>query len=132
MLNNNADLVGFIDGAWKINNNPEIQAGTRGYVKDSEGNLVLIFSGPVIANSPLQCELEALLFVINKLASNEWNNIHSIHYTDSLQLIKEIHKFKISIHHHLDKEIKDLILNTKIVFKKVDKILNCEADNLAK
>lgn len=47
-------------------------------------------------------------------------------------LIKEIQRSKISLVHQFDKEIEDLLLNAKVIFKKVDRVLNQEADNLAK
>lgn len=73
-----------------------------------------------------------MIFVIRQLASSKWSKSHCVLYTDSSELIKEIQKIKFSIDHHLEKEIKNFLLFSKIEFKKVDRVLNCEADNLAK
>lgn len=132
LLNNNAKLVGFIDGAWKKSPNNVIQAGIGGYVKDSEGNLVFIFSGPVKAFSPSQCEFEAMFYVVKQLAVSPWSTTHSVIYSDSADLIKEVRKAKFNFQHHFEDNIRKYLLFAKIEFKKVNRLLNCEADSLAK
>lgn len=132
LMVSNAVLIGFIDGAWKTTSNAGSQSGIGGYVKDSEGNLVLIFSGPVKANNAFQCELEAMLFVIRQLASSQYNRSHCVLYSDSSELIKEVQKIKYSLDHKLKEELKNFLLFSKIEFKKVDRVLNFEADILAK
>ncbi|KAK1394713.1 hypothetical protein POM88_013769 [Heracleum sosnowskyi] len=132
LYNINAELVGFIDGAWKMGMNQEIQAGIGGYLKDKEGNLLFIFSGPVKALSAIQSEFEAMMFLVIKILESPWCNNHCLIYSDSLELVKRIQRIRLGHDHECEERIKDFLLVAKVEFKKVDRILNCEADNLAK
>ncbi|XP_063946063.1 uncharacterized protein LOC135151510 [Daucus carota subsp. sativus] len=66
----NSTVIGFSDGSWKITNGGSKRSGIGGCITDLEGNLLYIFSGPCLANSPLEAEREALLFLFQRIKDN--------------------------------------------------------------
>ncbi|KAK1389254.1 hypothetical protein POM88_017432 [Heracleum sosnowskyi] len=132
LFNANSELIGFIDGAWKISKENKIQAGIGGYLKDAKGNLILVFSGPVNASSASECEYRAIGFLINKIVSSQWRGKSCVIYSDSVEMVKDIRQSKFKMDHSEFENSKSVILLSKVEFKKVDRVLNWEADNLEK
>ncbi|KAK1360351.1 hypothetical protein POM88_044825 [Heracleum sosnowskyi] len=132
LFNANSDLIGFIDGAWKISEENKIQAGIGGYLKDAKGNLILVFSGPVLASSASDCEFRAICFLINKIVSSQWRGKSCIIYSDSIVLVKDFQQSKFKIDQSELENSNSFILLSKVEFKKIDRVLNWEAGNLAK
>ncbi|KAK1357882.1 hypothetical protein POM88_051138 [Heracleum sosnowskyi] len=124
LFNANSDLIGFIDGAWKISEENKIQAGIGGYLKDAKGNLILVFSGPVNASSASECEYRAICFLINKIVSSQWRGKSCVIYSDSVEMVKDIQQSKFKMDHSEFENSKSVILLSKMEFKKVDRVLN--------
>ncbi|KAK1365688.1 hypothetical protein POM88_041249 [Heracleum sosnowskyi] len=132
LSNVNAGLIGFIDGSWKILNENKTQGGIGGYLKDSKGNLIFVFSGPVDASSAFDCEYQAMCFLISKIVANHWRGKPCVIYSDSVELVQEVQKWKFSFEQNKDESFKEFIIHSKLEFKKVDRVLNWEADNLTR
>ncbi|KAK1372726.1 hypothetical protein POM88_028919 [Heracleum sosnowskyi] len=132
LSNVNAGLIGFIDGSWKILNENKTQGGIGGYLKDSKGNLIFVFSGPVDASSAFDCKYQAMCFLISKIVANHWRGKPCVIYSDSVELVEEVQKWKFSFEQNEDESFKEFIIHSKLEFKKVDRVLNWEADNLAR
>ncbi|KAK1372733.1 hypothetical protein POM88_028926 [Heracleum sosnowskyi] len=82
LSNVNAGLIGFIDGSWKILNENKTQGGIGEYLKDSKGNLIFVFSGPVDASSAFDCEYQAMCFLISKIVASHWRGKPCVIYSD--------------------------------------------------
>lgn len=83
----NVDYIGFVDGAWKKDVNNNIVAGIGGLLMNWQKQILFQFSGPTIANSPLEAELKALLFLHDKFLSSSLSG-HIHYYTDSMLLYR--------------------------------------------
>lgn len=131
LMDVDAEIMGFIDGAWKCGNDKRIQAGIGGYLKDKQGNLLFLFSGPSTAKSAFDCELDAMIFLVRNIFKSPWRLSKCVLYTDSVELVRTLKDIKFKL---LDKEedVRNLLRSCKVEFKKIDRILNCEADKLAK
>ena len=53
-----------MDGAWKLSKNKLFSGKMGGYIKNKQRGLLLIFSGPLKVNGPLEAEVEGVLFLL--------------------------------------------------------------------
>lgn len=66
------DLFYFTDGAFHCNSTAMIKARIGGYIKDKDGTILYIFSGPADVNCPLRAEIEAVTFIVNVISSSKF------------------------------------------------------------
>lgn len=129
-------VKGFSDGSWKITNDGSKGSGIGGCITDLEGNLVYIFYGPCLANSPLEAEREALLFLFQRIKEN--SNLQDIFTlcTDSKVLedifIKERVGFREEDKLDFNKDMQDLINDKRFRIQFIYREFLTGADHLAK
>lgn len=88
----NTDLIGYSDEAWQSLNSGAICRGIGGYLKDLNGNLLFIFSGPTQVWSPLEPKRNEVLFLYNFIVGN--SNLKGVVSlcTDCLLLVHQFQK----------------------------------------
>ncbi|KAK1377085.1 Chlororespiratory reduction 4 [Heracleum sosnowskyi] len=126
------ELIGFIDGAWHCDKDQQIRAGIGGYLKDNQGNLLFFFSGPSTAKTAFDCEYEAMIFLVKSICHSPWRLSRCLIYTDSAELVGNLQNVKFNFLRKEEDDIQYFLSTSKFEFKKVDRILNWEADKRAK
>ena len=104
-----------------------------GYIKSKQGGLLLIFSGPIKVNGPLEAEVEGVLFLLKWIIEYKLNKKKVVVCTDSVEAINIFNsdfqsKFPLKF---LDFSFQECI-NRSIFVQYVPRYLNEQADSLAK
>lgn len=90
------DYYAFVDGSW--NKVGGIQrAGMGGFIKHKNDNKQFLFSGPTVAEDPLQAETDSILIVLNEIHLNIPSDKKVIMHTDSQILWNNIQLFKAGL-----------------------------------
>ncbi|KAK1401004.1 hypothetical protein POM88_000609 [Heracleum sosnowskyi] len=129
----NSSLMGFIDGSWKKRVNQDDIAGIGGHLYDREGNMILMFSGPVSTTSALVSEMEALWFLLEKINNSPWSQSKVKIHSDCQEPIDIIQESKFSNNSHwlLSKDLLSLMGSINFELIKIPRMLNDNADSLA-
>lgn len=89
LLQTNRDLIGFLDGSWKLKQE-NIQAGIGGYIQKKNEDVIFSFSGPCCANYAFQTEWNALSHMLSNFANSKWADRSLLLYTDCGKLVCKI------------------------------------------
>lgn len=127
------DYVAAVDGAWGLADDFSYKGGIGGYLQDSSGKLVLIFSGPVNSISAQDTEVEAILFLINWMINLNLDFKRAVICSDSSVVVNAFNegisvKFPVQA---LDFS-HQMKINSSIFIQFVPRNLNERADELAK
>ena len=127
------DLVCAVDGAWGYSGNKTFGGGIGGTIRDKSGNLVLSFSGPVLAAAAVMAELRSVIYAIDCIVARKLSHLRSVICSDSILVVNAFNKgvlidFPIL---HLEFRHQNLI-NKTIFVQYVPRYLNENADSLAK
>ncbi|WOH15395.1 hypothetical protein DCAR_0934933 [Daucus carota subsp. sativus] len=132
----NTNFIGYSDGSWKLLPDNSVRCGVGCCITDLEDNLIFIFSSPGKANSPLEAEREALLFLYTQIIQS--SQLHGIFTlcTNSKVLEKQFLKARagykeeesLNILEDWENLVKDKRFKIQFVFR--DKLIG--ADSLAK
>lgn len=87
-----ATLVGFIDASWKTNKNNIKKAGIGGFLMNSTGRVVFMFSGPSKKNTSYESECEALEFMLGSILFKNLASTQIVIFLDAIQVVKEAMK----------------------------------------
>lgn len=125
-------IVGFIDGAWK-SNDLSTKAGIGGFLISNLNSLKFIFSGPSSNSSPYDTELEAFMFLLSHIVDSIFKHdsitIFSTIFSDSMSLVNNLHNLRSDINFI---KCRGSSMIHKVHLVHIDRILNSEADKLAK
>lgn len=69
-----AELFGFVDGSFKMNENGSFTAGMGGFIKDRDNKILFIFSGHVHAITSFLAELYALKHMLQAIRVSKLAN----------------------------------------------------------
>lgn len=96
---------------------------------ESKFSLIFIFSGTIVASSPYEAELVALMFVLDQLGSSRYKEHSTTIFSDSKQLVGNLLYLR---NNHVVLANSDSTMIHKINLVHIERHLNSEADNLAK
>lgn len=127
-------FVGFIDGAWKFNNDGSLSSGIGGYLWNSLGQIEFIFSGPCPNYVGWEVELNALLYLMEAISRRGLADEISIIATNSTKLVEYVNKCRASLISPYDfnsgHQTITTLRNVRLVH--ISRNLNKTADGLAK
>lgn len=131
LLHTDYDLVGFVDGSWKLKLGCTL-AGIGGFIQKSDGATILTFSGPSEAVNAQEVEWKALCFMLNFFLMSKWASSSLILYTDSsTSTCKFLEQFSAGWRDDT-LGITNSSMLEKIRVKNISRELNNRADILAK
>lgn len=87
-------MLGFIDGAWKMDAMGRIKASIGGFLMNINNSIIFVFSGPIIAPSPYDSELAALTFLMDQLETSTFEDLNTTIFSDSKKLVSNMHSFR--------------------------------------
>lgn len=128
-------LLGFSDGSFTFQNNDAVLAGIGGYLKDVNGSLKFLFSGPVRSLSSMQAELEAVSHLIKSIAASQFSSEKCLIHLDSEEVVSFILKIKAGLvvkTDLLEDELVNIFMRPNLKFKYIGREMNSGADDLAK
>lgn len=135
LLHGDFDLFCFADGAFFSNPDGSANAGVGGFIKNKDGEVLYIFSGPSEVNCPLRAEIEAITFLINLVAASQFRGSKIKLYTDCKPVIEALSKLKVGCFSNLTLEVdhlRDTLRWLSIDFGWISRNLNEGADDLAR
>lgn len=86
----NVEFIRFSDGAWKRLNNNLFLSDIGGLIVDHNKKVLFTFSGKTSASSPLEVEMQALIFLHQKFRASALGNNSLQLYSDSLTLVQGV------------------------------------------
>lgn len=131
LLQTNRDLIGFLDGSWKLKQGGNL-AGIGGYILKKNGDVIFSFSGPCCACDAFQAEWNALSFILSSFAESAWADRSLILYTDCGRLVYKFLKLCSGGVEEAQASLTGLIRSNNIYIRQIPRELNCKADWLAK
>ena len=126
-------LLGFIDGSYKRKSNDHTYIGIGGLLRSKEGTTKLIFSGPVLAESSYDAEVQALSCILNHICASHIQLHECMLLSDCSVLVNNVLKLKSGS--LWEKNLQFLQLNDalhKVNISYIPRRLNSSADWLAK
>lgn len=124
--------MGFIDGSLAQAQDGSLKAEIGGFLLDKNKEIIFLFSGPSSAKSPMEAEVHALHFLIQKIINSDLTDTHILIASDSLELVtacnNDIQNLNEDI--HLIKEFLKLKQGVKVAH--INRRFNIEADRLGK
>lgn len=134
LLEEQSSIMGFTDGSFKADQNNQIWSGIGGYIVNAMEELIYFFSGPSKASSPVEAELEAIIF-LSKIFKENFPNLNSwIIATDcaiAVQSLKKIRAGVLDIYDH-SKDWLEVAKMSKVKLKFIFRERLEKADELAK
>lgn len=126
-----SDLLGFIDGAYKLLNNNNSSSGIGGFLMNKSSKVIFLFANPTQCSNAQDAEFQALVFLLKAVQSSSYSHKTLTIFSDSTNLIKLVMDFKkgSAINMDLD-QVSEVMDHTHIVH--ISRDLNKEADQLAK
>lgn len=127
------DVVCAVDGAWGLISETMYGGGIGGTIHDNKGSLILSFSGPVHSSSPISAEIEGILFLFQCLKHKCFHDKRIVICSDSVVAVNAFNKGlhlefpAIATSFHFQS-----LINTTIFIQFVPRLLNHNADSLAK
>lgn len=95
LLDLSADLYGFSDGSLFLDQNNASLASMGGFLKDSNNQIVFLFSGPLKVNSVFLAELNAILHLISIVKHSSFSGKECVFYLDSDEVVRFLMKIKL-------------------------------------
>ncbi|KAK1404526.1 hypothetical protein POM88_004131 [Heracleum sosnowskyi] len=87
-------LVGITNGSFLMDNSGNSSSGIGGYILNKDQKIIFTFSGPVLALSPLDAEMQAIL-CIAKIMSQSFPNLQMwIIGTDNVLAVRRWSKIR--------------------------------------
>lgn len=79
------DIVCVVDGAWGVNlNKTKTSGGIGGTIKNKNGLLIHVFTGPVAVGSSEEAEMEAIIYVLRLVGEGKLGNTKIVVCSDSI------------------------------------------------
>ncbi|KAK1373381.1 hypothetical protein POM88_029574 [Heracleum sosnowskyi] len=128
------EFFGFIDGSFLCQNDGTQRAGIGGFVKDKHEMLVFIFSGLTKPKDAFDAEWETCKFLLEKFWEGRWRHASILICSDNFTLIHLLAKMKAGLLDHDPthaNSFRDKVLNLKVSFQSILRVLNVGADDLA-
>ena len=127
------DLVGAVDGAWGKIDEFKYNGGIGGFLQDSTGKMILMFSGPASSKSALETEVDAILHLIKWMIKLKMDLKRTVICSDSSSAVNSFNE-GLSVKFPLKAMDFDQlhVINTTFFIHFVPRYLNEQADELAK
>ncbi|XP_017252064.1 uncharacterized protein LOC108222689 [Daucus carota subsp. sativus] len=126
------DLIVAIDGAVSKKSASTSHAGIGGVIKNKDGALIYVFSGPSSASHAFEAEKEACMHVVNSMAGKFPNTFKIVICSDSVETIKYMEdlKYEAVINNNGRHGCMEVLFQSD--FRAINRRVNFEADGLAK
>lgn len=126
-----ATLIGFVDAAWKKDNQGNLKAGIGGFLMAKSGKVLFLFSGPSQKNSSYEAEWEAVEFMLKNILRKGLEKSHIALFSDSKGMVSNMNMGIAT--HDLDTSIMDHMHEAHYFFLHfVRREINFEADSMAR
>ncbi|KAK1399821.1 hypothetical protein POM88_009684 [Heracleum sosnowskyi] len=128
-------LCGYTDDAFKMSSDQKILSGMGGFINDSQGKLIYIFSRPSDAFGTFHAELTTIDFLMKAMEKSDKSMTKIRMHLDSVEVFNLLLRIKAGLVHKLelvDASFKELVRNNNFDFRIIHRSFNLGADDLAK
>ena len=127
------DYICAVDGAWGGNERGVIGGGMGGFIKNSQGRIKFLFSGPSPASNAEEAEVFGLIYILRKIISKNFHSKRVLICSDSTVVVNAFNSgFDMAYPLLIPNFSFQSFINTSIFIQFVPRNLNDTADLLAK
>ncbi|WOH13738.1 hypothetical protein DCAR_0933249 [Daucus carota subsp. sativus] len=124
------DFVCAVDGAWGRNEGGDIGGGMGGFIKNNQGIILLLFSGPSSASNAEEAEILGVIYVLRKVIEKKYHMKRVVICSDSSVVLGASNKGLDNT--YLPNFSFQPFIHVSIFVQYVPRTLNDTADLLAK